>query len=206
MKQNKKYTVYYPVVAILSLLLLKLALTGLFVCSKEDTLPIRFQSQTAVAAETAEQGGTKKDSAESRLNQGAQKSQQELQKDVTRTSVVERKRFELEIEQRRIQREREQLLVLQKEIDKKLIELSKLQDDLKETVTKKSAAHKQKIKHLIKVYTSMSPKKAAVLIEKLDINIIIEIFSAMKGDSVGKILSYVKPAKAAVISERLIKR
>ena len=52
----------------------------------------------------------------------------------------------------------------------------------------------------------MAPKKAAGLIEKLDIEIIVEVFSKMKGDSVGKILSYVKPEKAAMISERLIKK
>ncbi len=202
MKQNKKYKEFYFVGALLSFLMLKLVLTVFLACSKEDTLPIYFQSQTAVAAETAEQGKTKKDSTESSLKKGGQ----EPQKDAISAAVVEREWIELKKERRRIQRKREQLLVLEKEIEKKLIELSKLQDKIKETITKKNEAHERKIKHLIKVYTSMTPKKAAGLIEKLNIDIVIEIFSKMKGDRVGKILSYVTPEKAAVISERLIKR
>jgi flagellar motility protein MotE (MotC chaperone) len=202
MKQSRKHKEFYFIGALLSFLLLKLVLTVFFACSREDPLPICFQSQTAVAAESSEQEETETNSVESSLKKGAQESQE----DDTSSAVVEKKFFELEMERRSIQREREQLLILQTEIEEKLIELSKLQEKIKETVDKKSEAHEQKIKHLIKVYTSMAPKKAAGLIEQLDINIIVELFSKMKGDSVGKILSNVKPEKAAVISARLLKR
>ncbi len=202
MKQRRKHKEFYFIGALLSFLLLKLVLTVFLAYSKEDPIPICFQSQTAVAAESAEQEGTEKNSAASSLEKGTQESQ----KDGISDAVVEQKFYELEMERRRIQREREQLLILQTEIEEKLIELSKLQEKIKETVDKKSEAHEKKIKHLIKAYTSMAPKKAAGLIEQLDINIIVELFSKMKGDSVGKILSYVKPEKAAVISARLLKR
>ncbi len=202
MKQSRKYKEFYFIGALLSFLLLKLVLTVFLACLKEDPLPICFQSQTAVAAESAGHERTEKNSAESSL----EKKVQESQKDAVTNAVVERKFFELELERRRIQREREQLLILQTDIEEKLIELSKLQEKIKEIVDKKSEAHERKIKHLIKVYTSMAPKKAAGLIEQLDINIIVELFSKMKGDSVGKILSYVQPKKAAVISARLLKK
>jgi flagellar motility protein MotE (MotC chaperone) len=201
MRRNKQYAGVYPIGILLLLLLLKLALTVVFAWTRQDAFLIYFQSQ-AVAAETVGHGKTNKDSIESSLKERVRESQTEA----ISKAVVEKKRFELEMERRDIQREREQLVVLQKEIKKTLLELSKLQDNIKEIVAKKSAAHERKIKHLIKVYTSMAPKKAAGLIEKLDIDIIVEVFSNMKGDSVGKILSYVKPEKAAVISERLIKK
>lgn len=203
MKYNKKYRGSYLVGILLVLLFLKVVLTMFFVQSKEALFPICFQSQTALAAEKVGQRKIEKNSAESIFKKQDQNSQKE---DVVSIFIIEKERSGLEMERKSMQREREQLRALQKEIDKKLIELSKLQDNIQETVAKKSAAHEQKIKHLIKVYTSMAPKKAAVLIEKIDIDIIIEVFSKMKGDSVGKILSYVKPTKAAVISECLVKR
>ena len=52
----------------------------------------------------------------------------------------------------------------------------------------------------------MKPQNAAELIEKLDIKLAIELMSKMKGDAVGKILSFVKIEKAAEISEGLVKR
>jgi flagellar motility protein MotE (MotC chaperone) len=52
----------------------------------------------------------------------------------------------------------------------------------------------------------MPPKKAASLIEKLDMNVIISLFSSMKGENVGQILPYVSAEKAAAISERLAKQ
>ena len=200
MTRNKQHTGSYPVRALFLLLILKLTLTVLFALATQNSFSLYFQGQ-AVAAE-AQQGETNKNSIDTSLKKRGGESQEEA----ISAAVVEKKKFELEMERRDIQREREQLVVLQKEIEKKLIELSKLQDDIKEIIAKKSAAHERKIKHLIKVYSSMAPKKAAELIEKLDVDIIIEVFSNMKGDSVGKILSYVEPEKAAVISERLIKK
>jgi len=44
------------------------------------------------------------------------------------------------------------------------------------------------------------------LIEKLDKNLAIELLANMKGDAVGKILSYVDTGKAAAISEGLVRR
>jgi len=98
------------------------------------------------------------------------------------------------------------LTTLKQEIDVKLARLEKIQDVIQTKLDEQKALGDERIKHLIKIYTTMPPKKAAGLIEKLDMNVIISLFSSMKGENVGQILPYVSTEKAAAISERLAKQ
>ena len=116
------------------------------------------------------------------------------------------KKLEIEMEEKRIAAKKAELLSIQDEINKKIAKLSQLRDEIKSEVTKKKTAEEQKLKHLIKVYSAMKPQNAAELIEKLDIKLAIALMSKMKGDAVGKILSFVKIEKAAEISEGLVKK
>ena len=63
---------------------------------------------------------------------------------------------------------------------------------------------RRKIKQLVKVYSSMKPKDAAPVIEKLNIDVAKKIFMQMKGEQAGRILSYISKNRAAEISEELI--
>ena len=116
------------------------------------------------------------------------------------------KKVQLEKEEKRIGEKKAELLAIQDDINKKISELTKLRDEIKSERANKKAAEDQQFKHLIKIYSAMKPQNAADLIEKLDIKLAIELLSKMKGDDVGKILSFVKIEKAAKISEGLIKQ
>jgi flagellar motility protein MotE (MotC chaperone) len=61
----------------------------------------------------------------------------------------------------------------------------------------------ERIRHLVKIYSSMKPKAAAELMNKLDINVAVEVFLSMKGDIAGGILSYMDTEKAATITKKL---
>ena len=117
--------------------------------------------------------------------------------------VLECKRVEIEMDRRQIERERKQLTTLKQEIEANLIKLSAIQDSIQRKLDEQKMIRDNKIKHLIKIYTTMAPKKAAALIEKLDMEVIIELFSNMKGEHVGQILPHVSSEKAAEISEHL---
>jgi flagellar motility protein MotE (MotC chaperone) len=119
--------------------------------------------------------------------------------------TLEQKRRELEREKREIKEERQRLEALKNEIAKQLAELTKIQTTVQGKLDEKKAIRDDRLKHLIKIYTTMPPKKAAMLIDKLEMEVIIALFSKMKGDSVGQILPHVSPEKAAQISERLAK-
>jgi flagellar motility protein MotE (MotC chaperone) len=116
------------------------------------------------------------------------------------------KKAQFEQEEKSIAEKKSELLAIQDDINKKIVELTKLRDEIKSEKAQKKAAEEQQFKHLIKIYSAMKPQSAADLIEKLDIKLAIELLSRMKGDDVGKILSFVKIEKAAKISEGLIKQ
>jgi flagellar motility protein MotE (MotC chaperone) len=119
--------------------------------------------------------------------------------------LIQRK-TELEKEEKRIADKKAELIAIQDEINKKISILTKLRDEIKSENANRKAVEDQQFKHLIKIYSAMKPQNAADLIEKLDIKLAIELLSKMKGDDVGKILSFVKIDKAAKISEGLIKQ
>ena len=119
--------------------------------------------------------------------------------------LIQRK-AQFEKEEKRIAEKKSELLVIQDDINKKIAELTKLRDEIKQEKAQKKSVEEQQFKHLIKIYSAMKPQNAADLIDKLDIKLAIELLSRMKGDDVGKILSFVKIEKAAKISEGLIKQ
>ncbi|MBW2066023.1 MAG: hypothetical protein JRJ03_13980 [Deltaproteobacteria bacterium] len=121
-------------------------------------------------------------------------------------SYILKKRAELRKEQEILAKKKAELLTIQEEIEKKINILSRLRDEIRAEVAKKKAMEDQKFKHLIKAYSSMKPQKAADLIEKLDIKFSVDLLSRMKGDQVGKILSFVETERAAKITEGLAKR
>ena len=127
---------------------------------------------------------------------------------------LDEERERIQAEEDRIKKQRAQLESLKTEIEEKIDTLSKIQQQISTDLDKKEAlvsdkeqkqkaADAAKIKMLSKVYASMKPKKAAAIIDKMDIDIIEKVFSKMKGEQVGSILSYVEKDRAAKISERL---
>lgn len=111
------------------------------------------------------------------------------------------KKREQELEKRKAE-----LLSFQVEIDKKIEDLSKLRNEIKSQMATKETIAKQKIRHLIKVYSAMKPQSAAGLIEKQHKAFAIEMLAHMKGETVGKILTYVEKGKAALLIEGLARR
>jgi flagellar motility protein MotE (MotC chaperone) len=127
---------------------------------------------------------------------------------------LEVKRLKLKDEEESIRQERKQLEQLKRDIDLKIDELSAVQAKLDASLARKdqmeaqaqkeqSEAEAAKIKQLVKVYTSMSPKVAAEIINKMDMKVVYEVFSNMKGEQVGQILTYVNEDRAAEITERM---
>lgn len=130
---------------------------------------------------------------------------------------IEHRRQHLIKEEERLKRQKEYLESLKLQLDQKVDELATLQQKLDTTLAtieekekqqqqRRDEAEAAKINQLVKVYTSMKPKTAAVLIDKMDMNIVLKMFSRMKGEQIGQILSYVKPERAADISESLAER
>jgi len=116
------------------------------------------------------------------------------------------KKAALDQEEKRLAKKQAELVAIQQEINQKIERLTRLRNEIRSEIAGKKAAEDQKLKHLIKVYSAMKPQNAAGLIEKLDKQLAIKLLSKMKGENVGKILSYVDIEKAATISEGLVQK
>lgn len=129
--------------------------------------------------------------------------------------TLERKRKSLLEEESRLRKERTNLENLKLDIENKIFELTEIQKKIEDDLNRKAVltsqqekkiedAELQKIKQLVKLYSSMKAKNAAAIIDKMDMNVVYQIFSNMKGEQAGEILSYVNQERAAKISELLV--
>ncbi len=115
---------------------------------------------------------------------------------------LEEKRLEIEKEKERLAEQQTRLESLKDELTQKIDELTRIRQEVEASLAVKEKqeeekvrlAHEQeeaKLKQLVKVYSSMKPKNAAALIDKLDMEVVLQLFSQMKGEQIGQILTYV---------------
>lgn len=197
----------------------KLLITGYYLAGKFNPAAVLVQGIPAPAEAQAENGDESKPEADAGVDgaeNGLEEEEPLLQPEDLRAVMesLEDKRLALEDEEERLKKERVRLDSLKQEIEEKILEMSavqrKIEADLdkktalaKQQAEKKDAAEVAKIKQLVKVYASMKPKNAAAIVDKMDLNVVLQVFSNMKGEQVGKILTYVNQDRAAKISERL---
>ncbi len=204
MKFKTRHVRLYLPATLLGFLIVKLILGGTLLYMKKPTL----DSRPALAEDT-ENGTGQNRSSKSPSDENTPLLPQpslNFQDLGTGVEILECKRAEIETEKRQLERERKQLTALKQEIELNLKKLSEIQDSIQKKLDEQKMIRDNKINHLIKIYTTMAPKKAAALIEKLDMEVIIELFSKMKGEHVGQILPHVSAEKAARISEHLATR
>ncbi len=130
---------------------------------------------------------------------------------------LEEKKQTIAQEQEQLKKEKKELEQFKEEIDKNLEQLTNLKkqiaSDLKRLEGKNSVTEKErtikfeeKMSKLVKVYSKMKPKKAAKIIDSMDLKVAVEIFSRMGKRFASKILNYVDSEKSAKITERLVNK
>ena len=93
-----------------------------------------------------------------------------------------------------------ELKTLQAEVDKKLNELRRMREEVKELFAQKETEEQARILNLSKVYEKMDPAKAARVIATLETELAVDILANMKQKSAGKILNNLEGEKAATLS------
>ena len=193
MKFGTKHIKVYLPATLLGLLIVKLMLGGTLLYMKRPVLPVPILDSRPALAEDVESPPPSQPSLNSRNVEAG-------------LEILERKRAEIETERQQLERERKQLTAFKQEIEAKLVQLSEIQDSIQRKLDEHKMIRDNKINHLIKIYTTMAPKKAAALIEKLDKELIMELFSQMKVEQVGQILPHMSAENAAKIGEHLARR
>lgn len=192
--------------------LVKIGITVFYLTGAYQLIDLFVPTQVAVAQEDRQ---PKRQFADKESRTAAEPQPRQRYAEVQALmDQLEGKRKALAEEERRIKKERTQLQLLKHDMEENLEQLFAVQKKIDEELTrkaemearaaqKKDAAETAKIKQLVKVYSSMKPKSAAAIIDKMDMKVVHQVFSNMKGEQVGKILSYVNQDLAAQITERL---
>lgn len=127
---------------------------------------------------------------------------------------LEEKKKSIEAAGKMLDEERKELETYEAQIDEKLAELAALKKqidaDMDRLAEKKSqkeqekeAAFEAKMARLVKMYAGMKPKNAALIVDKMELEVAQAIFLRMREAPAAQILSFVDSQKAAKISERL---
>lgn len=116
-----------------------------------------------------------------------------------RTAIEEQyNRFQLEGDQLKV--EQMQLKTLQKEVDKKLVLMQNLRDELSRLLNRKQLEEGKRVAELGKIYEKMNEAKAAELLKNLDPQLAVELLASMKKKTAGKILNNLDEKTATKLS------
>ncbi len=118
-------------------------------------------------------------------------------------AYLEKKERELEIREKKLKEKEAILKALQKDIEEKLAKLEKIYQEIEKYKQEQEQLANQKINTLVKIYTTMKPKDAASLLEKLDQKLVVQIISRMNTDKAAKIIANMSIKKAAEITQKL---
>ncbi|MBI2371538.1 MAG: hypothetical protein HYV08_15125 [Deltaproteobacteria bacterium] len=116
------------------------------------------------------------------------------------------RRQELDEKEKQLLEREAQLRALEKSIEEKLQQLARRRAELEQVVKGREEKREAEIGRLVRVYEGMKPEGAARLVERLDAQVVLELFTRMKETKVAKILALVEPTRAVRISEELARR
>jgi len=187
---------------LIMLLAAKIVVSGLYLHFNTLKLP-----ETKIAM--AEEGSTKQAAAkEANITQAD--SRQSAAADITVTTAsLKKKEQELKEREAAVLKKEQELAPLQAEVDAKIEQLNELQTTLtamaKQIAEKEQTLQDEKINHLVTLYSNMDAAKAAKIMDKLSLDIVVKILANMKGKAAGQILAAMSADKGAIISESLSK-
>jgi flagellar motility protein MotE (MotC chaperone) len=115
--------------------------------------------------------------------------------------IAERKKRQIEDRLGILKKREDQLKGLEASIDDKLKKLDEERRFFAQTIQQEKTLKGERIDKLVTMYAKMEPKKAAPVIEKLDKDLVVELFKQMPQKQVTAILESMSPDKSVTVSE-----
>lgn len=121
----------------------------------------------------------------------------------------------LDLDQQRIEMERraqalelrEKLVdLMEQRLNARVGELQQLKAELEKMMTSVSGKDDKELTQLASIYGAMKPAAAAVVLNKLDNAIVMDVLSRMPAKKSGKLMEAIDPAKARFLSEMMAAR
>ncbi len=163
---------------------------------EQESITVALQAMQSAIAQASAQAAQ---AAESSKEEAAKKENTVAAEGTSYSDQIQA----LKRRQQEVSRREQDLRALQADLEKKIAELKKLEASVKKMLEEADVTKDKKVAHLVSVYANMKPKQAAQVLETLEDNLAVKILAGMNGRTAGKILSYVKPARAAGLSEKL---
>ncbi|HIP07924.1 MAG TPA: hypothetical protein EYG66_08715 [Mariprofundaceae bacterium] len=119
---------------------------------------------------------------------------------------IQQQRLRLEDKEKALDEREQEVEDAEARAAKKIAALEALHVRIQAMLVEEESIKDKKIKRLTSVYEGMKAERAAPVIAQMDLTIVVKMFLRMNEKQVGKILSFLPPKQAVVISQALTQR
>ena len=116
------------------------------------------------------------------------------------------RRQKLDMHRRELETRAGVLKATEAQIDEKIPRLKKIEASIQAMIEKQDALREEQLKSLVKVYESMKPKDAARILDRLDIEILLEVTGRMRESKMAAIMAKMTPTRAEELTVRLARQ
>ena len=185
-----------------------LAIEGYFTFGDSPVMAQNAEDSTAQEVEeSSQESGPKKSDGRKSLLEGLLElpsispdkiSREELGRYL---SLVERKEQQVQERLKLLSEREDQLKTLESSVEEKIQRLAEERKFFSETIQKEKVLKDERTKTLADYYGKMKPKVAAPIFEKLDRDLVVELFGMMPDKQIRSILSVMQPQESVRITE-----
>jgi|SRR5579871_3808284 len=135
----------------------------------------------------------------------------ELPRDPTRFNQSEidllqalgQRRDALDLRERSLDQREALLKAAEKRFEEKVADLDAVKLELQGMLARNNEQEDARLRSLVKIYESMKPKEAALIFDKLEINVLLGVIERMKENKVAPILASMQPDRARQVTDML---
>jgi flagellar motility protein MotE (MotC chaperone) len=176
------------------------------------TAQAQAQANIAAAQQQQAQNGQAKPAGEPQVaTTSAAVPTAELPRDPTRFSQSEidllqalsQRRDKLEERERTLDQREALLKAAEKRLEEKVADLDAVKLELQQMLAKNNQEEDGRLRSLVRIYESMKPKEAALIFDKLEINVLLGVVERMKENKVAPILASMQPDRARQVTDML---
>ncbi|MBW7956323.1 MAG: hypothetical protein H3C68_00395 [Deltaproteobacteria bacterium] len=115
-------------------------------------------------------------------------------------AAINRREKELDAREEALRAKEARLESIKADIDARTTELRKVHQDIESMVRRINEAREERIRRIVKIYETMNPEEAAPRLEGLDKEMAVMILSSMSEKKAAKLLEFVNVDKAVELS------
>lgn len=168
--------------------------------AKPETRSAESTEPAKPAAAEAEKGGKKTKTAEAAPEDVEMRSKGS--EGAVLKSLADRRRV-LEKRERELQLRENLLQAAEKRVAARIAELKAIESRIDTELKSQDAERDAKFNRLVKVYSSMKPKAAAAIFDRLDIDVLMGLVKRMKARNMSAIMAKMDPAAAQRLTLRM---